>query len=348
MRYKNKRDRKPQQAGFSLIELMVGMVVAMVAMIIVAQIFKMSEGSRRTTTGGDDAQTVGAIAMTELQRELRQAGQGLMSANLLGCDLTVGTWTISGLAPLTINPTGIPAGDTNTDTLLIAYGSSFGSPEGDRVNAQTSSNTYAMTVSSSFHLNDWVIATPASRATPCALQLDQVTSAPVAPNVTVKTGMAGLANGVVFNLGPTPRVVAYAVRNGHLTSCDYLAVDCSKTKTDDGQWVEVADGIASLRVVYGRDTSSPPDGQLDGYDQITPTKTTAWSCVLAARLVVVARSGQLEKTAVTATAPEWAASSAAAITLSGNSDWQLYRYKTFETIVPLRNVAWQGTPSTCS
>ena len=40
-----------RSAGFSLVELMVGIVVAMVAVIVIMQVFRMTEGHRRSTTG---------------------------------------------------------------------------------------------------------------------------------------------------------------------------------------------------------------------------------------------------------------------------------------------------------
>ncbi len=80
-----------RERGLSLVELMVGIVVAMAAVLVVTQMFKLSEGQRRTTTGGDDAQMTGAIAISLLQRELRQAGQGLMSNRLLMCQRDLGS-----------------------------------------------------------------------------------------------------------------------------------------------------------------------------------------------------------------------------------------------------------------
>ena len=35
------------------------------------------------------------------------------------------------------------------------------------------------------------------------------------------------------------------------------------------------------------------------------------------------------------------ANPAPTIDLSGNPDWQYYRYRVYETIIPLRNVMWQ-------
>ena len=46
----------------------------------------------------------------------------------------------------------------------------------------------------------------------------------------------------------------------------------------------------------------------------------------------------------TATAPTWAGSregTSPAINLTADANWQCYRYKTFETVVPLRNMLWR-------
>lgn len=339
------RSSRPQQ-GFSLIELMVGIVVAMAAVIVVMQVFRVSEGTRRTTTSGDDAQTTGAIALTVLQRDLRQAGQGLSNVNVLGCSLTLpAARTIQGLSPLTINSTQIPAGDANTDTLLISYGSGLGSPDGDRINVQPGGNVYAVATSTAFARGDFVVAAPQTRATPCALNLTTV-SAIGTPNITVAAGTVGVANGTLYNWGRAPTIVAYAVRGGRLTSCNFQSQDC--TSSAAANWSEVADGVVSLRALYGIDPATPLAGILtdSNYSQTTPTTACGWARVMAMKLVVVTRSGQLRDSAdARASAPTWSAGATAPITLGGS--WQDYRYKTFETTVPLRNLSWQGVLQGC-
>ena len=61
----------------------------------------------------------------------------------------------------------------------------------------------------------------------------------------------------------------------------------------------------------------------------------------------LARSAQLEKDIVTAAAPAWAGSGGNAIDVSADASWRNYRYKVFETVVPLRNVAWLGVQAGC-
>ena len=49
--------------GFSLVEILVGMVIGLFGIIIITQIFALAEGQKRTTTSGSDAQTNGNIAL---------------------------------------------------------------------------------------------------------------------------------------------------------------------------------------------------------------------------------------------------------------------------------------------
>jgi type IV pilus assembly protein PilW len=197
--------------------------------------------------------------------------------------------------------------------------------------------------------------------------------------LNVKTGTTGLAtNSVIFNLGQTFTVRAYAVRGGNLTVCDYVAYNCGNaayaSPLNANVWVPVDGNIASLRAQYGRDTSgvstSTMSGFADTFDQTTPasaadtsglTAYCSWARALAVRVAIVARSPQYDKTAPTSAAPTWAGSTvnatastanpanptALAINLSNVGNWQNYRYKTLQTTVPLRNIVWQGSQTGC-
>lgn len=323
--------------GFSLVELMVGIVVAMLAVVVVMQVFKVSEGQRRNTSGGDDAQTTGAIAVSLLQRDLRQAGQGFSNEQLLNCRLNLtASRSIANLVPVIINPAGIPDGELNTDVLLIGYGSGWGAPEGGLINSQPGPATYSVTAPQAYQLGDRVVAAPQSRATPCVLDLTSIAAAPTSTSVTVTQGMPNASNGTLFDLGRAPRFVAYAVRSGQLTACDFMTQDCTNAAPEN--WTDVAEGIVSLRAEYAIDTSAPRDAMVDTYGRTPPNVLTsswcAWSRVVGVRLVLVARSRQAEKEIVTTVAPTWAG--AASVSLV-DPEWQHYRYRTFETTVPLRN-----------
>lgn len=379
MKQSNCSRRRRASAGFSLIEILVGLLIGMLSVIVIMQVFGVFEGNKRTTTGGDDAQINGSIALYGIERDVREAGYGINTFSLLGCSLsyktTKDTKTIKlgALAPVVVNPatTIVPAGTPGTDTLLVVFGTSDSPSEGDLIAAAPSTKSYPITTAKSFAVNDYVVAQPAARPTPCDLTLDKVTAVS-GTTLTVDPGdSTGLALGsMVYNLGKALVVRAYAVREGNLTVCDYTAYNCADatyvTTLDPKVWVPVASNIAGLRAQYGRDTSgiaaNTLSGVVDIYDQITPGSTTdtsglavqcAWARTLALRVALVARSGQYTKynaaageAPSTSTAPTWAGTASAPIDLSGNSEWKNYRYKTLQTTIPVRNMVWQGSQTT--
>jgi type IV pilus assembly protein PilW len=125
-----------RQLGMSLIELMVAMAIGLVVMLVVFQLFSVSETARRTSVAGSDAQMSAAIAVTAVQDQVRNAGYGLVdrfrdAANtaypILGCTV-VGVDVRGGgagvpisfpMAPVVITP---GAAAMLPDSITITYG----------------------------------------------------------------------------------------------------------------------------------------------------------------------------------------------------------------------------------
>lgn len=368
-------------AGFSLVEIMVGMVIGMLGIIVMMQIFSLTEGQKRTTTGGGDAQNNGAIALYGMQHDIRQAGYGFSVRDLLGCNITLPSGATIPLAPVIINPptSVVPAGDNFTDRLLVMYGNTNGAPQGSAVTGVAGA-VYSVDPPMTFAVGDFVIATRAAPNTCTAtLTLATVTAVSVPlspPRVTVAVGVAGAT--ALYNLGQAPTILAYAVRDGNLTVCDYLANNCGLASNlgNSAIWLPIASNIVSLRAQYGRDSLTvavttppipPPKYVVDTYDQTTPSAITTppapcgWVRSSAVRIALTARSGQYNKDIVTttATAPQWEGSTVVTGSTAGANNptavpiiwtgpvWQHYRYKLFQTIVPLRNINWMGVQSNC-
>lgn len=146
----------------------------------------------------------------------------------------------------------------------------------------------------------------------------------------------------VVNLG---RVIdrSYTVVDGQLQVSELDTATLTRTTRN------IQGGIVMIKAYYGHDTDG--DGAVDTYNQTSPTTQVGWRRVLSARLVVVARSGQFEKEPVTTGRLPWRVGKAATtegavscgsslcleLDLSALPDWQHYRYRTFDTVVPLRN-----------
>jgi type IV pilus assembly protein PilW len=312
-----------QASGFSLVEIMVGMVIGMLGIIVIMQVFALFEGQKRTTSGGSEAQNTGAIALSGISDDIRQSGYGFSLINVLGCTtlLRPGV-TLNPLAPVTINSASVPAGDANTDTLLIAYGNSDILPEGNSIVLPAIDSTHlSVQAYKSFEVGDYVIATPTGRSctsiNPAVLnQVTDVTN----PTLTITPGATSVTPGMLFNLGKTISIHAYAVRNGDLTVCDYMVNNCGSAANvsplNSSVWVPIAGNIVSLRAQYGQDiTNNVPsvtsantgvmDGIVDIYSQTSPANTGPskdacdWIRTLSIRFALVARNTQFEKIAVT-------------------------------------------------
>ena len=345
-----------RQTGFGLVEIMVAMLIGMFGVLIMMQVLTVSEEQKRTTTSGNDAMNEGVLALYAIQSDARMAGYGITDPKILGCSLQLRAGvTLTGMAPVVINAANITGADANTDTLLVFYGNSYGTPQGVTVTA--TGNT--VQTPSAFVINDWVIIAPAARPAPCNLALDRVSNV-AGQVVTLASGAAMTAGATLFNLGQSYRAIGYAIRGGNLTSCDYAnaAVNC----TVAGEWNSISSSIVSLRAQYGRDTTMPGmDMIVDSYDQVspnpavTPNTLCGWSRISAIRMALVARSTLMEKDEVTGGAPIWdgsvanvpPGSTAAAVDLTGDANWKNYRYKVFQSLVPIRNMSWMGAVTGC-
>ncbi len=336
-------------AGFSLIEILVGVGIGMIGIIVILQVFSLTEGQRRSTSGGDDAVSTGAIALHTLQRDIRQGGYGIASLNILGCNITFPAGSTIPAMPVVVNPAAIPAGDANTDVIAVVYGNANAASEGDRITTHTAgSATLQVQTQSNFITSDWVIPVPQTLPAPCNLNLTQTIVGGTLS--VVNAPAASMQSGTLFNLGQNPRMLVYAIRNGNLTQCDFRVNNCATAGNigNTAIWTPIAENVVMMRAEYGRDTTAPAmDGVVDVWDQTTPATACGWARVSALRLALVARNNQYDKLDVTTAALQWAGTATTPIDLSGDGNWQHYRYKLFQTIVPIRNVAWMGVQAGC-
>jgi type IV pilus assembly protein PilW len=370
------------QRGVTLIELLVGMFVGMLAVLIISQVFLTAEGQKRTTTGGADAQVNGALALFTIQRDVEQAGYGLISSpQAIGCAISVqypgvaaaGFPTI--LAPVVITPEADRGGLVGDSIRVLASSkTSFSVPTRvvppNYVPGRTEFNVRAAV---GFAQNDLaLVATDSTQ--PC--EVFQITDAPTAAmlprqtNTTwnaVSTPIATYGDGaILINLG-TLVDNRYEINNNALEVSSFDASNPTARVTQVLQ-----PDIVQLRAFYGRDTSTTPDGVVDVYDTDPPSSNAEWLRVLSVRVIAVARSSTYEKTEtrldgtdvfVTNSNPVWpvgttpqvegavtcASGVSACLELNvganaaGDVPAKHYRYKTFDTVIPLRNMLWRNS-----
>ena len=407
--------RQKSNLGFTLIEIMIAMLIGIIGIMVMMQTFSVSEGFKRTATSGTDAQTNGAVALYMLEREIRLAGYGMNALVPAGCQSVrvwnnnLGTGATMRFVPFEINPAGIPAGDPNTDVLMIAYGNADSFVVGvnaDQSPATPTGNFVVYSNLQGFRNGDLVIsvmpgAGPGGAAS-CVMH--EITAAPgaanncgvapPAPNQLVhgtasykKVGAAcatvtpthnhptgiiesdgsvvpvvkSAKGGQLYNIGTGASIKVYAVRGGNLVYCDMVAIDCTNT----ANYSIAVNDIVSMRAVYGKDFNPAPDarpgdGIVDRWDRAAFNNAFEASRLLAVMVEVTARSGLKEKPdsggscAYITNNPlkpdrvtDWLGKAYVDVDVSQSlpgtpaAEYQCYRYKLFQTTVPLRNMIWR-------
>lgn len=336
-----------RQSGFSLAEIMVGLAIGMLATVIILQVLSVFEAQKRTTTGAGDAQTNGSIALYTVGRDLQMAGYPLLPSGKSGSDdspIECTALTINGVADTTapnrLSPVAIV--DATSDSIVIRYGDSpAGGIPVDITAAPVASTTLPapamdVPVSSNFGCRDRDRVLMFN-GTNCALSSVPVSGVlPTSPttviiqdNTAIAAG-AAVANAKLACLGIWNEVT-YAVNNGNLER--------------NGQPTVV--GVVNLQAQYGI-SASTNSNQVNQWVDATGTwgtpSTGDRNRIKAVRIAVVARDAKREPNDVTSAVTAWTdtkhGSTAPTINLSADPDWKKYRYRVFETIIPLRNVIW--------
>jgi type IV pilus assembly protein PilW len=329
-----------RQAGFTIIELMVGLAIGLLLTTVIIQVMSVFEVKTRTTTGAADAQTNGGIALYTIGRDLQMAGYPLLPVtnSPLECTtFTFGTTGITSISPVSVTDGVATSTASASDTLVVRYGSTL---KGG-VPTQVTAMGPPLSVVTNFGCENGDI-TLITNSTTCALSN---INAPVTGTTTLSlASSAGATVGAnLACLGAIWNQITYAVNNGNL----------------ERNGVPTLTGIVNLQVQYGISATANSNQITQWVDASGGT----WAApsvanrnrIKAIRLAVVARNEKKELTNVTAacsstTAPAptglcaWegsAGSPAPTIDLSANDpDWLRYRYRVFETIIPLRNVIW--------
>lgn len=367
----NKQPASRHQTGFSLIEILVGLVIGLLATLVIMQVFSVFEGQKRTTTGSADAQTNGSIALYTMENELQMAGFGLMPSDDSPLECTTvlfGATGITDISPVTITDGGNAAGASDTITIRYANSASGGvysqitGGVGTGAGLPTA-NSVGLNNNMACHVNDISMLINGTTCYltsvngPTDIAIPPVPSSPPDTKSVELQSINGAANDVnlsclgawvttVFRVNPNydPTVAtnsqAYLERDGVASVADIVNIQAQygisavANSNQVNQWVDATGGWAA------------------------PTVADR-NRIKAVRIAVVARNGLREKSIVTyacssltATSPvglcAWDATSAAptiaspapAINLSNDPNWQYYRYRVFETIIPLRNMIW--------
>ena len=342
-----------RQTGFTLVELMVGMAIGLILVLVITQVMGVFEAKNRATMGNADAQTNGSIALYTIGRDLQMAGYSLMpeTSSPLECAApTINVAGITGISPLFITNGVASTGVSASDAITIRYGNSMKGGVITPITAApiiTTAPAGHATVGNSMgcKVNDvaMIINGPTCALTTVTGPADIATNAPaITTTITLQNTTGAISGANIACLG-TWNEITYSVSNGNLLR----------------NGVPILSGIVNLQAQYGVSTV-PTSNQVSQWVDATGATWTAPDMtnrnrIKAIRLAIVARNEKMDPRTVTSSCSSttsasptglcaWegtAGSPAPEIDLSpGDANWQRYRYRVFETVIPLRNVIW--------
>lgn len=363
------------QSGMSLVELLVGILIGLVATLAISNLFSGFEARKRVIAGGADAQSSGVLAMYYIQRDAQNAGFGLPLYNSsdpspLLCPLDTSINQAGVL--INLSPVVIVDGGAASDTVRIRYGNPASGGASLRATGVMSAPSLDGRLIGCQE-NDIVLFHQTPDSPNCSMARLQRLNADRSVNTLTE-----------LNTVPTERPVT------DLNGADWVRFSCL------GQWnqyqytvsanfelnrtggtagtnpfpnsaaVPVASDIVALQAQYGVTTTPDPASTsttaaafLNRVDLWTDA-TGAFgpgivlmdrNRIRAIRIAVVARDGNLQKNNVSQACDGteagltrvciWRAdANPANVDLTTIPNWQRYRYRVFEATIPLRNILW--------
>ncbi len=344
--------RRSRAHGASLIDVLVGLALGLLCMVVMYQAFLALDTARRNASAAADAESGGAFALHALTVHIGNAGAGFSLAApwLDTCPATPDAATT--LRPVAVLITDSGAAD-RPDSIVVRQSRAPSGAPAPLASPAPAGTPLRAESADGFAAGDRIVAV--SRTGTCATADITAAGAPVVGVIELTSSPIAVdlpASTVLVNLGRTGEsaVTRYDVAAGNLRSTDIGNGDAP---------APLAPNVVNAKFQYGLDADG--DGTLDTWT----SATGAWSAanVLAAphavltrikavRIGLVVRTEERERARTRSerwvlfdceladkTACPGRLEGTVAPTSAGG-----YRYRTFESVVALRNALWNRAP----
>ena len=305
----------PNERGVGLIEIMVGIVIGMLMVLIIYQVYLVSEGQKRTITAASDAQQNASYGLFLIGQDLASAGQ-----RHLGVD--GGIERLRDAAPDS-------GGDRRgRDRQRSGHDHRALRRLGLAVDADAASEhrvgrrrrppgAYLVAGPVGFSPNDVIVAVQGANCTLSTINAGGVSVAAGTGIATIThtltatpgnntTATYGAGRGVARQPGPGGDRHAASADPVHRRSGDQHAADAEPAARRCWPVTPVVSNVVNLKAQFGLDTDN--DGTVDTWQPATGNWSSAnlplqpprrWQQIRAVRVAIVTRSDQYENDAVT-------------------------------------------------
>jgi type IV pilus assembly protein PilW len=330
----NERYPLPRRArGFSLIDVMVGIVIALIAVLVIYQVFDVSEGIKRNATGAGDAQQNGMLSSFMMALQFSDAGANIAVAadSLDACPYVNDIKATLRPIPVLITDSG---SDAVSDTFVVNYGASERTVTPTNFSSAPSidpSADYVVQSPLGYRTNDVVVmmSNDSNGAGKCATSIvTDVSAADGDGYVTIKHTAPSDASvfagdAMLMDLGASPRRIQFDVAPA-ATDCSAINTSCTlrnqelfNIDVDNPSQpfsaidtpVPIANNIVLMKVQYG--IADPATGFIEKWVKATNDGTEDWSAtavlttktytdlsrIKAVRIALIVRSETYDKCA---------------------------------------------------
>lgn len=337
--------RKPR--GLSIIELMVGLVVAMLVSLAAAGSAIMFTASQRQSMGVGGSGISAATALAALKNDAALAGLGFFGDSRYLCEkLALSDGAAVPVDAASFTPLRITAGVD--DTVEVLYGNRIES--GANVLLASSSDGSAAELESLLPVvvGQTVMLAPKDPGDPCLVRsVTAVTASTETTPQTLSFGNTGRHNQMAFSVAPAFDVRDRIALIGDLAWNRYRRDGNNlvlERPLAGGDPVVLTRNVIALRAQYGVAAAAAGSTTLENWVNATGGFAALDAATLprvrALRMGVVTRSPQREK-------PNAAGDCEASLAkpqLFGQeiepdvADWQCWRYRVATVVVPMRNL----------
>lgn len=343
----------PLGRGLSLIELLVGIVIALLVSLTATSGAMMFTASQRQGVGTGGSMVSAGTALAALRDDVSAAGLGFFGDSQFLCqrlNLSVGTSVLLDGAAFT--PVSITA-EAAGDRVDVLYATQVTSGTNVLLNAATAASSAQLRSLLPVSIGQAVLLAPATPGDPCVVRT--VTANTAAGTDTPQTIEFDTATTARHNRAAFTTNVTYPDR-GRVTMLGDLrwsrfrlvGTDLTLERPLDGTSVVLARNVIAFRVEYGlaaAGTTALASWQAasGAFATLAPASLPR---VRALRIGLVTRSPQREKPNANNVCEATSAMPTlfdAAVT-SDVADWQCYRYRSAQLVVPLRNLVLGMVP----
>jgi type IV pilus assembly protein PilW len=349
-----RRNAPHRQRGLSMIEVMVGMVVALLVGLAAAGTAISFSASQRQGIGSAGSMLNASTALAAIRDDVASAGLGFFGDRQYLCNtlnFSIGDVALTNGTDFV--PLRLASGGSEIDVvwgLQVASGANV-------LLAKATSGATSAEVRSLLPVSagQAVLMAPPSTGMPCLVRtVTEVTASTDETSQTLSFGNVGKYNKVAFSTMPDFPVNDYPdigrvalLGDIHWSRYMLTGTTLQLQRPMDGTTVDLVNNVLAFRAEYGISSDAPGSTALESWtpatgDFATLTPTTL-KRVRAVRVGMVTRSPLPEKADSSGTCR--ASSSKPtdpfdpSIEITPDvTDWQCYRYRTAVVVVPLRNL----------